>query len=362
MLHVVGRLTEAVFHLVGPMTQALAADGHHQTLLMVDDAIGRQMATRLHPSLRIVSAPEGRNGLHRLLNLARRMGRLAGPRQDWTAVHLHGLVPVVLGAPLARQLERSGTRVFVSPHNSRSLRGLRWLGRPMLGVLRHLVPLHNYRTIANVPFDVRALQRMARLPARLIESPVADVFFQVAHQVDAPSPVIVGSAPPDAVAAAERFAQLAVLMADGQPGLRFRWIGAATPASVSVLEAAGVSVMAEEQAADPYHRAHALADATLFVAPSAGQGFPMALAEAMAVGLPCVADAVPAHDDMVVHLETGLLAPGMPALSYAVAELLGGQALRQELAAAARRDALGRFSDAGFRRHVLAAFHRGNSA
>lgn len=357
VLHVAGRLTEAVLHLLNPMTRALAAQGRTQTLLMVDDAVGRTLASRLDPSISVVFVPEGSTGLARLVHLARAMSRLVA-RKPWAAVHLHGLVPVVLGVPLARRLERAGSTVFVSPHNSRSLRSLRWLGQPLLGVLKQIAPLHRYRTIANVPFDVRAMQRMARMPARLIESPVAAIFFDAAHQVDAPTPVIVGNAPPDALDACERFAQLAVLLADDQPDLRFRWIGGATPASRSVLEAAGVAVMPAAEADDPYHRASALAEATVFVAPSAGQGFPMALAEAMAVGLPCVTIDAVAHRDMVVHRETGLMGAGMPSLTQAVAELLEHRLLREDVAAAARRDALLRFSDDAFRRSVLAAFQR----
>lgn len=91
----------------------------------------------------------------------------------------------------------------------------------------------------------------------------------------------------------------------------------------------------------PYLRA-----ADIFVFPSVGEGMPNALLEAMASGLPCVASAIGGCRDVIANGETGLLVPpgDAPALQEVVVTLVQSSPMRARLGAAARKEAVARFS------------------
>jgi glycosyltransferase involved in cell wall biosynthesis len=80
--------------------------------------------------------------------------------------------------------------------------------------------------------------------------------------------------------------------------------------------------------------------ADLFVLPSLFEGLPISLIEAMAAGLPAVAFDIGGTDEVIVHEETGLLAPPGQ-LGGAILKLLGDPAAASEMGFSARR----RFSD-----------------
>ena len=115
------------------------------------------------------------------------------------------------------------------------------------------------------------------------------------------------------VAAKGAFAVLDI--AERLPGVRFLLIGDAAPAARAALAAAiGRSGLGDRvELAGPMARAwvlERLADCDVFLLPSASEGFPFAVAEAMAVGLPVVASSVGAIPEMVDEPAGGyLLAP-----------------------------------------------------
>ncbi|MHB8762937.1 MAG: glycosyltransferase [Deferrisomatales bacterium] len=85
-----------------------------------------------------------------------------------------------------------------------------------------------------------------------------------------------------------------------------------------------------------------LARATVFALPSRCEGFPNALLEAMALGLPCVAARRPTGpEEIITDGVDGLLVPveDPDALAAAIARLLGDPDLRLRLGAAAARRA-----------------------
>jgi glycosyltransferase involved in cell wall biosynthesis len=79
--------------------------------------------------------------------------------------------------------------------------------------------------------------------------------------------------------------------------------------------------------------------ADVYVTASDREGLPLAVAEAMACRLPCVATDIGGHNELVVHGETGLLVPpGSPgALARAIEHLLAHPEVREAMGRAARR-------------------------
>ncbi|MEU9098326.1 glycosyltransferase [Streptomyces sp. NPDC048361] len=83
----------------------------------------------------------------------------------------------------------------------------------------------------------------------------------------------------------------------------------------------------------------ALRDSSLFVLSSRGEGFPLALMEAMATAVPCVAlDVAPGVHEIITDGEDGLLAPpgNTPELARQLGKLMADKDLRDRMGDAAR--------------------------
>jgi hypothetical protein len=352
VVHVVGQTTDAVLNFLGPTTEALAEGGYEQVLLTYEHESLDFWALRLDPAVKIVCVPASRNPLVRWARMAARLGGLVS-NERLATVHLHGLIPSLIGAPHITRLVRDGTRVYMSPHSSKSLRSLSWLGRPAFWLLSVTLPRQAQRAIANVPFDVRALNRISSRPVSLIESPVADIFFSVRRSRPARAPLVVGSGLAEGGSSVTHFAQLAILLSDENLGVSFNWIAPALAHDLAPLDAADVGVFA---GLDDESRAERLAAAWIYVMAGPTRGFPLPLAEAMAVGLPCVVLDCEAHRDMIRHGETGLLCPDILSMMRAVEQLIISPELRQQLGTAARKEALFRFHSDDFYRRVFQAY------
>jgi glycosyltransferase involved in cell wall biosynthesis len=89
-----------------------------------------------------------------------------------------------------------------------------------------------------------------------------------------------------------------------------------------------------------------------FVLPSRDESFPLTIVEAMLAGTPVVATDVGSVSEAVIDGETGLLVPpgDAPALSKAIARVLGEPGLGERLAARARALAEERFTAAAMAR------------
>ena len=95
-----------------------------------------------------------------------------------------------------------------------------------------------------------------------------------------------------------------------------------------------------------------------FVLPSRFEGTSLALLEAMALGKPVIASAVPGTDEVVIDGESGLLVrPGdADGLAAALRRIAGAPELRARLGTAARRRVEGEFSAASTAERVTAVY------
>lgn len=99
--------------------------------------------------------------------------------------------------------------------------------------------------------------------------------------------------------------------------------------------------------------------ADVFVLPSRREGLPVALMEAMACGLPCVASQLPGATDVLIEDGvSGVLLPAgdVPAFAAAIASVLNAGARAAVMGAAARQIILARFATATIARQWLACY------
>lgn len=350
VLHLVGRVTESVFSFLGPATATLARHGVRQTVVLIDDPLYRHLLPKFHESVRLVLTSADGGPVDRLKQLLDAFCAAARARKP-VAAHLHGVTPLLLGMYAARVCGVAVPTYF-SPHGSRLLGPFRTLGSLILRSMRPFARRSSQRAIVSNRVDGRTLNAITHQAIDVIESSVGVAFFDsVAAPGDSPL-IVTASRQPNPLGAA-LFAQCAVLFADQAPGLRFSWIGTADRESVARLKAAGVWLLDVNQ---DEARAERLAESWLYVAPAGGLGFPVYLAEAMAIGLPCVAWDTPYHRDVIRDGETGYLCADTEQVLTRVAELVESEALRRRIGDNARREARQRFDGGGFRNSLLSIY------
>lgn len=147
--------------------------------------------------------------------------------------------------------------------------------------------------------------------------------------------------------APEKRLDVLVAAAAAVPGARLLVIGDGPEGDRVANRAAAAGVPLERPGAVPNAEVPArLARAEMFALPSAYEGQPKALLEAMACGLPVVGSDVPGIRELVRHGETGWLAPfgDVDAFAGALRALAGDAALRERLGRAARAEVQHRYA------------------
>ena len=340
-LHWAGRVTDEVFSFLGPATAALAQIGLEQTVILFDEPLYRHLLPRFDSSVSLIVTPVLRNPY---AQWRQAHAVFVGALREIvpSAVHLHGVVPFLLGADSVRTI-CSSARLYHSPHGSRSL------GAPSGALLRLarkvLAGREDEQYIANMPTDARVLGATFGEQVNLVASAVAEAFFDVERSEVSEPKIVTCNRIPN-FEGAQMFAQLAVLLCEASWHLRFEWIGGSDSRSQSCLEATGVVV---SDLTDDTERARRLATSWIFVAPAGKAGFPLFLAEAMVLGLPCVAIDTVYHRDLIEHGVTGYLCHDEQELVAMIARLVDSPALRASLGNAASLDARWRFSSDRFR-------------
>src|SRR5258705_12832532 len=116
VVHVAGSATEDIFRFLGPTTYALAGAGREQTVVMIDEAREWARPGALHETVEVLIAPRAGNPLSQWAALLRRC-REALLARPLHAVHLHGLLPGVIGAWVARSMD-TPVPIYYSPYST----------------------------------------------------------------------------------------------------------------------------------------------------------------------------------------------------------------------------------------------------
>jgi glycosyltransferase involved in cell wall biosynthesis len=350
VVHLLGRLNEHTFGLLGAATAALAQASVDQTLVFIDDSEARDLLTGFDAALELVPVPQRRSPLAQWRGMhAAYVDALAA--QPLKAVHLHGFVASLVAQRALHQLGNKAP-VYYSPHGSRSLESMRTRAALARLLVRPFIGTQHAQAIANGVPEAKALRSLGVQPVRLVEPPVDEAFFDVTARV-AKHPLIVTASRSPNVRGVELFAQLAVLLGGDPLHMSFNWLGAVDPVSAKRLQASNVGVF--DVRADT-ERASRMAAGWVYVALAGGRGFPLTLGEAMAVGLPCVAIDTPAHRDLVHHGETGYLCRSRTEIIDRIAQLIDTPGLRHRMGHAASAEARLRFNRQTFFDTLNAAY------
>ncbi|MGJ7581376.1 glycosyltransferase [Variovorax sp. RHLX14] len=348
LLHVVGPVTDEVFSFLGPATRALANNGHSQQIVVIDTPRHRHNVEKFDEYASVVRIAEARNPLAEWVDVFKAC-KIELHKNGLGAVHVHGLVPFLLVSIGLRSANVQAPVVY-SPHGSRSLGTLRFVGKlAMLAV--HSATRHGRTSaIVTVPREISAFEKWEA--AAIIENPVSNFFFSV-PRVESSKPTIVTGGRHSNVRSVEIFSQLAVLLSGEELGLEFNWIGTVPEIAQRRLQAASVNV---SSISNDQECAGALAGGWMYVAPWSTRGFPLFLVQAMAAGLPCVALDCEQHREVIEDGKNGFLCTSEQEMVSKIATLVDNPDLRLEMGNAAKTSAAARFSEATFEDKLMTAY------
>jgi glycosyltransferase involved in cell wall biosynthesis len=194
------------------------------------------------------------------------------------------------------------------------------------------------------------LRRLSKRTAFVLENPVSPEYFASDRSESTEPLYVVTVGRLCEQKAPDVFAELAVRFAIAESEAKFVWIGGGETRYEQILRDSGVEVTGWLSQAQVRER---LQRAAVYVQTSRWEGMPMAVLQALAMGLPCVVTNVVGNRDAVRHGKTGFIARDMDRMALHVAELADNAALRLRMGQAAHADAMKRFSSARFRQSLL---------
>lgn len=262
-------------------------------------------------------------------------------------VHLHGLGPCLLGSRALKGSPLHG-RVLYSPHLACC--ALPWTAALAGRLLQsHFEPLRGAGVTASLT-EAQTLSRLLNRSAEVLPHPVSGAFFEAARREGMRLSVLADGFGARAVDVVTR---LSVLLNGREPRVPISWLGMAEAGAREQLEAAGVALLAVP---DDVERAQSLARASAFLHVSASDRVPLAVAQAMAVGVPCLASDTASHRALIRHGETGFICTSELDFLEKLILLLRDRPERERIGQAARADAERCFTLRHFERAILRAY------
>lgn len=347
VVHVAALGDQEALETLWRTTQVIAAQGLGQVLVALDEGRGTDATWTAAVAAEVRRlCCSGLSVLGRIRALQAEFSKVLRENSLY-ALHLHGLVPCLLGSQALKRSPLQG-RVLYSPHRSRF--GSAW-SAALLGRLlqSESLPLH-YAAVTGSLTEAQVLSKLLNRSAEVLPQPVSDAFFAaLRHEETRPTILADGSG----AEAVDLVTRLCVLFNGRDARVRFSWLGAAEPGARAQLEAAGVTVLG---AADDGARAQSLSRAWLFIRVSLRDRFPLAVAQAMAAGTPCLVSDTAAHRALVRHGETGFVCTSDRDFVETAVLLLRDRAERRRIGEAARAEAGRQFTSRHFEAAILRAY------
>lgn len=273
----------------------------------------------------------------RLVDLCRRLlDRLR--HEDFDVVHLHSSRAGLLGRWTALAT-RHRRRTIYSPH-AFAFAYAHWSApkRVVLWMLELIGLLAGRRLVLNSASEERVARRAFPWARTAVLPNAVDVTHlrRVPRQLDPDHPLVahIGRIAP--AKAPELFAEVAALVREQLPQVRMRWLGEGDRA---LLRGPGDDLVDVTGWLPPAELHRQLGSTALLLFTSRGEGMPMAVLEAQAMGIPVAASRVTGIVDLVRDGHSGLLADSPAQLAAHVVRILTDHELAARLGAQAAADA-----------------------
>jgi len=288
----------------------------------------------------------------RLLDLARTLAQRLRT-ETYDAVHLHSSRAGLLGRWIALTTPHRNRTIY-SPH-AFAFAYSHWspVKRTVLWALELIGTVAGRRLVLNSESEQRVAQRAFPWTLTAVLANAVDVAalrtIPRRPEPDQPSFAHIGRIAP--AKAPELFADVACSVLSQVPGARARWLGDGERELLG--ERADLVQVSGWLTAEELHRELASVSAVLFT--SRGEGMPMAVLEAQAMGVPIVASRVTGVVDLVSDGDTGLLGLSAEELSAALTRILTDPDLAARISARTAASAL-KFDKANIADRALTAY------